>query len=223
MLKRASLGYDGLLADIYWTRAVQYFGDRHYMLRDNYNLLAPLLEITTQLDPHLVVAYEFGSSFLRPPRPTARANPSARLSLMEYGIRNNPDDWRLYYDLGFVYYTELKDYAKAAEAFARGSQRSERASLHESAGGPDGAACRGLRNGAHVVEGDARNQPATKDPAECHRPPALDSGGRRRHQLQAAVTRLAREPDDCRSACQELARRNSFRAFPSIPTAIPTK
>ena len=30
VLKRASLGYDGLLADIYWTRAVQYFGGRHF-------------------------------------------------------------------------------------------------------------------------------------------------------------------------------------------------
>jgi tetratricopeptide (TPR) repeat protein len=40
---------------------------------------------------------------------------------MEYGIQNNPDNWRLYYDLGFVYYTELKDYKKAAETFARGS------------------------------------------------------------------------------------------------------
>jgi hypothetical protein len=27
LLKRMSLGYDGLLADIYWTRAVQYFGE----------------------------------------------------------------------------------------------------------------------------------------------------------------------------------------------------
>ncbi|MGC2060261.1 MAG: hypothetical protein WA653_18495, partial [Candidatus Sulfotelmatobacter sp.] len=30
VLKRISLGYDGLLADIYWTRAVQYFGGRHH-------------------------------------------------------------------------------------------------------------------------------------------------------------------------------------------------
>ena len=28
LVKRMSLGYDGLLADIYWTRAVQYFGDK---------------------------------------------------------------------------------------------------------------------------------------------------------------------------------------------------
>ena len=31
---------------------------------------------------------------------------------MEYGIQNNPNDWKLYYDLGFVYYMNLKDYGK---------------------------------------------------------------------------------------------------------------
>src|SRR5579863_5864958 len=51
-VKRASLGYEGLLADIYWTRAVQYFGREHFLGGKNYELLAPLLEITTALDPH---------------------------------------------------------------------------------------------------------------------------------------------------------------------------
>ena len=30
VVKRASLGYDGLMACIYWTRAVQYFGQRYH-------------------------------------------------------------------------------------------------------------------------------------------------------------------------------------------------
>ncbi len=123
VIKRASLGYDGLMACIYWTRAVQYFGDRHHFYATSYNLLAPLLEITTHLDPHLVVAYEFGSSFLAPRPPFGAGQPERAIELMEYGIQNNPDNWRLYYDLGFIYYTELKDYKKAAETFARGSQR----------------------------------------------------------------------------------------------------
>src|SRR5579863_10518128 len=55
VLKRLSLGYDGLLADIYWTRAVQYFGNKHYEGARHYELLAPLLEITTALDPHMLV------------------------------------------------------------------------------------------------------------------------------------------------------------------------
>jgi tetratricopeptide (TPR) repeat protein len=122
VLKRASLGYDGLLADIYWTRAVQYFGGKHYNNAQSYNLLFPLLEITTHLDPHLVVAYEFGASFLAPPPPNGAGQPERAIQLMEYGIQNNPDDWKLYYDLGFVYYMNLKDYKKASEAFARGSK-----------------------------------------------------------------------------------------------------
>src|SRR5512147_2888440 len=56
-LKRMSLGFDGLLADIYWTRAVQYFGGKHRQENAQYELLAPLLDITTTLDPHLIVAY----------------------------------------------------------------------------------------------------------------------------------------------------------------------
>lgn len=122
VIKRASLGYDGLIACIYWTRAVQYFGNHHQGNAVSYNLLAPLLEITTHLDPHLVVAYEFGSSFLAPKPPFGAGQPERAIELMNYGIQNNPDNWRLYYDLGFVYYMQLKDYKKAAEAFDRGSR-----------------------------------------------------------------------------------------------------
>jgi hypothetical protein len=121
IIKRASLGYDGLMACIYWTRAVQYFGYRHHSFAASYNLLAPLLEITTHLDPHLMVAYEFGTSFLAPKPPHGAGEPERAIELMEYGIQNNPDNWRLYYDLGFVYYMELRDYKKAAETFERGS------------------------------------------------------------------------------------------------------
>ena len=122
VIKRVSLGYDGLLACIYWTRAVQYFGYRHHSFAASYNLLAPLLEITTHLDPHLLVAYEFGTSFLAPQPPHGAGQPERAIELMEYGIQNNPDNWKLYYDLGFVYYMELRDYKKAAETFERGSQ-----------------------------------------------------------------------------------------------------
>jgi len=121
-LKRASLGYDGLLADIYWTRAVQYFGFRHHNQATSFNLLAPLLEITTQLDPHLVVAYEFGANFVAPAPPNGAGQPDRAIRLMEFGIQNNHDNWKLYYDLGFVYYMTLHDYKKASEAFDRGSR-----------------------------------------------------------------------------------------------------
>jgi hypothetical protein len=121
-LKKMSLGYDGLLADIYWTRAVQYFGSKHHEGSHQFDLLAPLLEITTTLDPHLLVAYEYGANFLAPQPPNGGGMPERAIELEEFGIRNNPNEWRLYYNEGFIRYMEVKDYAGAAEVFARGSR-----------------------------------------------------------------------------------------------------
>jgi tetratricopeptide (TPR) repeat protein len=121
-LKRISLGYTGLLADLYWTRAVQYFGYQHHEHSSDLHLLAPLLEIATQLDPKLLPAYQFGNNFLAPHPPNGAGDPEKAIALAEYGIRNNPDNWKLYYGLGFIYYTEMKDYARAAGAFERGAR-----------------------------------------------------------------------------------------------------
>jgi tetratricopeptide (TPR) repeat protein len=122
LLKRMSLGYDGLLADIYWTRAVQYFGDKLTRGSEHFDLLAPLLEITTTLDPHLLVAYEYGANFLAPKIPGGAGQPERAIKLAEFGIRNNPNQWHLYYDLGFIYYMELGDYANAEKTFADGAK-----------------------------------------------------------------------------------------------------
>ncbi|HKM85549.1 MAG TPA: hypothetical protein VJW96_05030 [Terriglobales bacterium] len=122
VLRRLSLGYTGLLADIYWTRAVQYFGEQHHKGSGDFRLLAPLLEVTTELDPRLLPAYQFGANFLAPKPPNGAGLPGSALALMKYGIEHNPGQWRLYYNLGFLYYTELKDYAKAADAFAQGAE-----------------------------------------------------------------------------------------------------
>lgn len=122
MARFMSLGYTGLAADIYWTRAVQYFGDKHQVKSPHYNLLKPLLDLTTRLDPQLVVAYEFGSFFLAQKPPEGAGDPDAAVELVERGIKANPDRWRLYYHLGFIHYSERKDYPAAAEAFERGAQ-----------------------------------------------------------------------------------------------------
>ncbi len=121
-VKHLSLGYDGLLADIYWTRVVQYFGGKHHLKSREYELLAPLLDITTTLDPKLIPAYQFGSTFLAQQPPEGAGDPQAAVRLAERGIQNNPDEWRLYYQLGFIYWQELHDSKAASEAFYRGSR-----------------------------------------------------------------------------------------------------
>ena len=122
VLKRMSLGYTGLLADVYWTRVVQYFGGHHHEGAMEYKMLAPLLDITTTLDPNLVVAYEFGAVFLAQKPPEGAGDPDSAVRLVERGIHDNPNAWRLYYQLGFIQYIERHDHKAAADAFERGSR-----------------------------------------------------------------------------------------------------
>ena len=101
---------------------MQYFGTQMQNRSRSFDLLAPLLNITTTLDPKLVVAYRFGAVFLAEHPPGGAGRPDLAVDLVKKGIAGNPDEWELYYDLGLLYYTHLKDYQKAYEAFLDGSK-----------------------------------------------------------------------------------------------------
>jgi hypothetical protein len=128
VIKALCLGYDSLMADIYWTRAVQYFGDKRHAEEENarsgriehYVMLDPLLEIAVALDPQLVVAYKFGAAFLTEPAPRGAGRPDLAVKLLREGIANNPNEWRLWADLGMIFY-ENHDYRNSAEAYRLGS------------------------------------------------------------------------------------------------------
>ena len=122
LLKKLSLGTDGLMADLYWTRAVQYYGGQIRDRKTDFGMLGPLLDITVDLDPYLLVAYRFGALFLAEPPPRGAGQPVLAVRLLRKGIQANPDQWRLWHDLGFIYYWDLKDYSAAAAAYLQGSQ-----------------------------------------------------------------------------------------------------
>jgi hypothetical protein len=121
-LKKMSLGYDSLLADIYWTRAVQYYGNRAGIDGAKFDLLWPLLDIATTLDPKLIIAYRFGAIFLSEPPPAGAGRPDLAIELVKRGIAENPEQWHLNADLGFLYYWRMKDYPNAAAAYLEGSK-----------------------------------------------------------------------------------------------------
>ena len=122
-VKRLSLGYSSLMADIYWTRAVQYFGARHLAKRSmRYDLLYPLLDITTDLDPQLIVSIRIGFAFLIATPPEGAGQPDKAVALVEKGVRANPTYWRFYFTLGFIHYMDRHDYKAAEQAFQKGSE-----------------------------------------------------------------------------------------------------
>ena len=122
LLKKLCLGHNGLLGDIYWMRAVQYYGGKRLNNGKGFPLLEPLINIATTLDPQLLHAYRFGSVFLSERAPIGAGQPERAIALLQKGIENNPDEWQLYRDVGFIYYWFLKDYRKAAESFLEGSK-----------------------------------------------------------------------------------------------------
>lgn len=122
LLRRLSLGHESLLANIYWTRAVQYFGRQRLEGAERFDLLGPLLRIATELDPHLIIAYRFGALFLAGRPPMGAGKPEEALHLLRRGIVANPDYWRFWQDLGFIYYWDLKDYETAAQIFRTGGE-----------------------------------------------------------------------------------------------------
>lgn len=116
------LGYNGLAADIYWTEAIQYFGALRMRQSWSYPKLAPLLNLAYDLDPNLTSAAEYGAFFLADDPPQAAGEPRAAVALLRRAIHDHPDDWHLYFNLGFVEALNAHDRKAAAEAFYAGSK-----------------------------------------------------------------------------------------------------
>jgi tetratricopeptide (TPR) repeat protein len=136
-VRRLTGAYNALFADIYWIRAIQYYGGTKQKIdaagagqamlaeppaslaADAFPLLYPLLDITTTLDPRFNIAYRFGSVFLAEPYPRGADRPDLAIALLEKGLRERPDRWQYLQDIGFVYYWFRHDYLAAAEWFQK--------------------------------------------------------------------------------------------------------
>ena len=123
LMRLLTAEYSPLVADIYWTRAVQYYGGKRLGQDTDLESLWPLLNLATTLDPSLIPAYRFGATFLSEPEPRGAGRPDLAVKLLERGLEANPDVWRLNQDLGNVYYLEMKDYAKAGQTYLEGSKK----------------------------------------------------------------------------------------------------
>ena len=124
--ERVFLGYKNLVADVYWIRAVVYYGGKRRMANlysgsgappAEFAQLYDLLDLVTSLDPHFMVAYRFGAIFL------ADTYPDLAVKLLQRGIERDSARWEYMHDIGFVYYWWVKDFNKAAEWFRRASQQ----------------------------------------------------------------------------------------------------
>ena len=121
--RRVVLSFDSLAADVYWMRAIQHYGrDRKAPAsRARFELLQPLLDLTTTLDPHFNIAYRFGAIFLSLDPPDGPGRTDQAIALLNKGLAANPSRWQYAHDIGFIYYWYAGDYRQAANWFERAS------------------------------------------------------------------------------------------------------
>jgi hypothetical protein len=122
--RRAMLSYDSLAADVYWIRALQHYGRTKLAPGDRkeYELLYPLLDLTTTLDPRFTIAYRFGAIFLAEPSPGGAGRPDLAVAMLEKGLAAQPSRWEFAQDIGFVHYWWTRDYVRAADWFTRAAE-----------------------------------------------------------------------------------------------------
>ena len=124
-LSRMALSFDALAADVYWIRALQHYGgERRAAQRGRkYELLYPLLDITTSLDPYFTIAYRFGAIFLAEPYSGGAGRPDQAVALLRKGIAAEPTKWQYYHDIAFVHYWQLRDMHAAARWFRMAAEQ----------------------------------------------------------------------------------------------------
>lgn len=121
VVKALSFGYSDLLADLYWMRAIQYYGAQK-LKGTGFANLSPLLETAAELDHRFSIVYRYGAVFLSEPSPVGADQPAAGLSLLARGADRNPSDWRLRQEQGLFTFFYLKDAVRGAEVLQRASR-----------------------------------------------------------------------------------------------------
>jgi hypothetical protein len=121
---RLMLSFDSLAADVYWIRTIQHYGRDRKSARQTgrFEQLQPLLDLTTTLDPHFMIAYRFGAIFLAMPPPHGPGRADQAVALLEKGFTSNPLRWQFPHDVGFIHYWYTGDYALAAAWFERAAR-----------------------------------------------------------------------------------------------------
>lgn len=109
-LKSASLGLSEVVADYWWMKAIQYFGDQKFPSNDYLRRLYSLIDLVTGLAPDFAYVYRFGAITIS----LNDANGDLAVKLLEKGVENVPRDWQTPYYLGYMYYFVVKDAAKAS-------------------------------------------------------------------------------------------------------------
>jgi tetratricopeptide (TPR) repeat protein len=220
-VKRLALDFDALWADVYWIRAIQHYGGErlHDVGRRNYELLFPLVDLTTTLDPYFSIAYRFGAIFLSEAPPGGPGRPDQAIALLRKGVAAQPGKWQYPHDIAFVYYWHFRDFDTAAMWFQRAAELRDAPNWLKPlaasvlGAGSDRASARFLWNQILQSEEEWLRRNAARALSQLDAVDAVD-------QLQTIVNRFP-PPAGGQYSWDDLVRRRVLRGIPLDPVGTP--
>jgi len=109
------------VTDVSRSNVLLYLGDTVHLARhihlhgEEEKEMLPWLYYAVRLDPHNINAYVVGGHWLG-----RRLNMEEEaIKFLHEGLRNNPDSWEMYNEIGMVHFSVRKDYGQALEYFQR--------------------------------------------------------------------------------------------------------
>lgn len=114
-VRALAAGFDAILADYQWLRAVQVVGGSTSVSPEQADHLGRLVDVVTTLNPHVDHPYRFAALWLSNDEAQVREG----VRLLRRATQYHPDDWRNYFYLGFDQFFYLSEFDDAGQTLER--------------------------------------------------------------------------------------------------------
>ena len=117
-MKVAVLGYNNVIADLYYLKAHQYVGTQEVRKAD-FPQLYPIIDLVTDLDPKFLSPYLFGGLALS----LQGLHVDESILILKKAYKMDPNVWQTAFYLGFNYFYYLQEYETAAKYISKAASQ----------------------------------------------------------------------------------------------------
>jgi len=107
MVRLASLGNSGLMADAFYLWSIQYYGQ--YRPADRFLYLEPVYQLITDLDPRYFDAYRVGALIMQLPTTDEAVHKQSVIRLFDKALRNMPENYEIAEAAGWDMFIRYRD------------------------------------------------------------------------------------------------------------------
>lgn len=116
--KLSTLGFDQLMADMYWLAFINYEGDTAARGKDSFRHCSEYLDLITGLDPHFLQPYWFCAFSVG----ADQKRPDLADKIIRRGLETNPNNWYLPYIAGLNMYLFAHNEKQAAKYYRQAAR-----------------------------------------------------------------------------------------------------